>query len=155
VQGLTTKRNLPLTGRAALPNRRGFLFLVQFYKEYYYWEDYLNGMYDIPKQKDIDTLVSLAIYMLTNKELFKSTCLILLDKWHISSAVNLTNKQCNRRAWLGQACCSFKFKVPETCTRIAWGMLTDNQQDEANKIAETIINHFESNYECQNTKLRI
>ncbi|CAB4165180.1 hypothetical protein UFOVP916_64 [uncultured Caudovirales phage] len=125
----------------------------QIYHPYNLWEDYINGMYKFPKQQDEEKYILLAIEMLTNKELFLNTCKEVLINWTISSSVNLTNKQCNRKAWLGQASCNFKYKVPEICTRIAWGKLSIEQQNEANKIAEQVINSFELNYEKQDTEL--
>jgi hypothetical protein len=110
-------------------------------------------MYEFPKQKDEQKYISLAIDVLTNNTLFFNICKEVLINWKISSRVNLTNKQCNRKAWLGQACCNFKYKVPEICTRIAWGKLSINQQNEANKIAEQVINSFELNYEKKDTEL--
>lgn len=128
--------------------------MKQFYAEYIYWEDYINGMYEIPKNTD-EKLVLLAIELLSNKELFLNICIEVVKNWVISSKVNLTNKNCNRKAWLGQASCSFKYKIPEIYTRIAWNRLTEIQQIEANKIAEKVINNFETNYESKNKKLYI
>lgn len=127
--------------------------MKQFYKEYIYWEDYINGMYDLHKKEDEDYLVSNAIKLLTRKDLFLDTCKNVVLNWKISSMVNLTNKQCNRKAWLGQASCSFKYKVPESCTRIAWGKLSLIDKVEANKIAQSVINSFELNYERKDIKL--
>jgi hypothetical protein len=31
--------------------------------------------------------------------------------------VNLSNTNCNRRAWLGQAACCYRFSVPGFCSR--------------------------------------
>ena len=120
--------------------------MKQFFKEYNYWEDYINGMYEFPKQKDEEIFINLAMEMLSNKDLFLNTCKEVLINWTISSKVNFTNKQCNRKAWLGQAACNYKYKVPEICTRTAWGKLSIEQQNEANKIAEKIIISFEFNY---------
>ena len=127
--------------------------MKQYFEQYTFWEDYLNGMYEIPLKSDGDGLVILSIKMLTDKELFLSTCKDILINWPISTMVNLTNKQCNRRAWLGQAACNYRFKVPEICTRIAWSKLTPIQQFEASLIAEKIIINFEMNYEKENTEL--
>jgi hypothetical protein len=127
--------------------------MKQFYSEYENWEDFKNGMYNIPEYKNEDRLVSLAIELLTDNELFLNTCKLILKEWPISSKVNLTNTGCNRRAWLGQAACCYKFNVPEMCTRIAWGKMSMNQQSIANSIADKIINSFEVNYERQNTEL--
>ena len=127
--------------------------MKQFYKEYYYWEDYINGMYNIPKVIEQKKYILLSIKMLSNEDLFLETCKEVLINWKISTKVNLTNKQCNRKAWLGQASCNFKYKVPEICTRFAWKELSINQQQKANKIAELIINNFELNYEKKDIEL--
>lgn len=127
--------------------------MYQYFENYIYWEDYINGMYDFPKKEDEILLISLAIEMLTNNELFLNTCKEILIDWTISSRVNLTNKQCNRKAWLGQAACNYKFNVPEILTRIAWGKLSDIQKYNADAIALKIINHFELSYENKNNKL--
>ena len=87
------------------------------------------------------------------KELFLNTCIEVIENWTISTKVNLTNKQCNRKAWLGQASCNYKYKVPEILTRIAWSKLDIIQQYEANEIAQKVINSYELNYEKKDTKL--
>lgn len=127
--------------------------ITPFFAEYTVWEDYLNGMYDPYDIGNEEQFVTYAAEVLVNKSLFKKTCLELLEAWPISSKVNLTNQSCNRRAWLGQAACSFKYKVPEICTRMAWSRLTDMQRYEANKIADSIINFFEKNYEKESKRL--
>ena len=127
--------------------------MKQYYKEYYYWEDYINGMYEMDNIKNESELISLAINMLSNKELFLNTCIEVIENWTISTKVNLTNKQCNRKAWLGQASCNYKYKVPEILTRIAWSKLDIIQQYEANEIAQKVINSYELNYEKKDTKL--
>jgi len=125
--------------------------MERFYKEYYYWEDYINGMYDLIDNENY--YIQKSIELLKNESLFLNTCLDVLKNWNISSKVNLTNKNNNRQAWLGQACCSYLYKSNEICTRIAWSQLTDEQRFKANKIADIIINHFELNYENKNHKL--
>lgn len=127
--------------------------MKRYYKEYIYWEDYLNGMYNIPndKQKDIEVLNSIKI--LSNENIFLETCLKVIKQWKISTKINLTNKSCNRQAWLGQACCSYLYKSTELSTREAWMQLTEIQRQNANKIADKIIKHFELNYENKTEKL--
>lgn len=125
----------------------------QFFKEFHYWEDYINGMYRIEKNKNESELINLSILMLTDLKLFEKTCSDVLINWTISSRVNLTNKQCNRKAWLGHACCNYKFNVPEILTRTAWGALNNIQQIEANNVAQKFINTFELNYEKQDKEL--
>jgi hypothetical protein len=127
--------------------------MEQVFEHYEKWEDFKNGMYNIPKSEDEEKYCLLAMELLSNKEMFLGACKNVLSKWKISSKVNLTNTGCNRRAWLGQASCNLIHNVPETCTRMAWARLTDQQQFDANTIAEMVINSFEVNYERQDSEI--
>lgn len=124
----------------------------RYYKEYYYWEDYLNGMYSAENPEDKEKINS-CINLLSDCELFLETCKKVVDVWKISSKVNLTNKKTNRQAWLGQASCSFLYNTTELQTRNAWSKLTELQRFNANLIADKIIKNFELNYENKNYKL--
>jgi hypothetical protein len=117
--------------------------MKQFYKEYFYWEDYLNGMYEIPKKQDEEMYTKLALELLSNTDSFLITCKHVVSNWVISTKVNLTNTNCNRKAWLGQAACNYKYKVPETCTRLELSKLSIEQQYKANSIADRIILEYE------------
>lgn len=123
--------------------------MKQFYAKYTDWEDYKNGMYDIVDKDIKDDLILKSIDLLKDNELFYNTMLNILRDWKISTKVNLTNKECNRLAWLGQAACSYNHKCPELLTRIAWGKLTDQERNKANRIANKII----KKYETENRKL--
>ena len=125
----------------------------QFYSHYENWEDFKNGMYCIEKKENEQTLINNAIVMLSDDAMFYETCKELLKVWTVSVKVNLTNKQCNRKAWLGQAACNYKFKTPEILTRIAWGKLSNIQRYHADQVALQIINHFELSYENKNNQL--
>lgn len=126
----------------------------QFFAPFIYWEDYRNGMYDYPNsEEEKGEQITNAIKVLSDKNLFDEVCKSVLTEWKISSKVNLTNISCNRQAWLGQAACSYKFQITETCTRIAWGLLSEQQRIEANLIADKWIKIFEKNYERENRKI--
>ena len=129
------------------------LFINQYFSHYETWEDYKNGMYSIEKKENEQQLVNNAIILLSDNNMFYEICKELLLKWTVSSKVNLTNKQCNRKAWLGQAACNLKFNVPEILTRVAWGQLSISKRYCADDVALKIINHFELSYENKNTKL--
>lgn len=121
--------------------------MKQFYAPYTDWEDFKNGMYEITFEGYFDELVYNAESMLKDCDLFRNTCLLILKNWPVASKVNLTNKNCNRQAWLGQAACNYHFGVIETLTRIAWKNITEEQRIGANKIADQIIRYFELTYE--------
>ena len=125
----------------------------QFFAKYEFWEDFQNGMYDQFKPDQEEGLILKAIDILTSEKLFLAACKSVILTWPISSKVNLTNTGCNRKAWLGHASCSLIHKVPEVCTRKAWGRMSEEQQVRANKIAQIVINSFELEYEKQNNTL--
>lgn len=128
--------------------------MKQFFAPFLEWEDYENGMYDIPNfEEEKGKQITNAIKVLSDKNLFDEICKCILSEWVVSSKVNLTNISCNRKAWLGQAACSYKFDVTETCTRIAWSLLSEQQRIEANLVADKWIKTFESNYERENRKI--
>lgn len=118
--------------------------LKRIYKPYTLWEDYLNGMYDYSKSDNDSILIEKACKLLSNETLFFNTCLNVLDNWKISSDVNLSNVSQNRKAWLGQAACCFKYKVPEILTRFAWSEINEEQRIKANNVAQKIISIYEA-----------
>lgn len=127
--------------------------IKQFFCEYTKWEDFINGMYEIPEKKDVEEYVNSSISLLSNPDFFYKISNNVLNQWPISTKVNLTNTGCNRRAWLGQASCCLLYKSPEICTRIAWSKLSVFQQNNANNVADIVIKIFEKKYEKENTKI--
>ena len=126
----------------------------QVYSEYTFWEDYNNGMYDTRYNlEQEEELIAKSISLLTNPNLFLTVCYDVVLFWDVATKINLTNVNCNRRAWLGQAACNYYYKVPEILTRRAWSQLSETQRNEANKIADKIIKIFERNYEKKDRKL--
>ena len=118
--------------------------MEQIYIEYEKWEDYLCGMYNSNDVFDKDKKVIESINLLSNTNDFYETCQTILIEWKNASDVNLSNRNQNRKAWLGAAACMYKCKAPEYLTRIAWGLLNKDVQDKANKIAEKIIQEYET-----------
>jgi hypothetical protein len=117
--------------------------MKQIYEQYQKWEDYNAGMYALNDVRDKDILVFNAVSLLSNPNLFYETMQKLIIDWKVSTDVNLSNKNQNRRAWLGAAACMYKYKVPEYLTRVAWGLLNKEVQDTANNIANKIILEYE------------
>lgn len=121
--------------------------MKQIYKQYHLWEDYKNGMYDLFEASDIE--IQKGVSLLSNTDLFFNTCLEILDNWVISCDVNLTNLSINRKAWLGQASCNYKYKLNELAVRKCWALLSNEQRYKANIVADKII----SIYEAKNKKI--
>ena len=119
--------------------------MIQIYYKYTEWEDFQNGMFET-KLKNEETLIDKAVELLSNEEMFFEVSLKVLDKWGVSSDVNLSNKNSNRQSWIGQAACCYAFKVPETLTRKAWNSLDNITKIKANLIADKIIKIYERKY---------
>jgi hypothetical protein len=118
--------------------------MVQVYHDYLLWEDYKNGMYDISQKENESELINNAISLLSNENEFYNVCINVITNWEICTSVNLTNVYCNRRAWLGQSACNYKYGVPEILTRVAWGKLDNTTQLKANNVADKIIRIYET-----------
>ena len=133
-----------------------FLFVKQFFTHFENWEDYKGGMYSCTwtNEQEYDLRLK-AKTLLTNSMEFTKTIKLVFRDWAICTKQNLTNVSCNRRAWIGQASCCYKYGVPELITRMAWGELSEMEMNEANRVADIMIKHYELNYENENIKLHI
>jgi hypothetical protein len=131
--------------------------MKQIYIHYEKWEDFLNGMYDDSKKENEEYLVSMAKYVLSNNIIFYLSIENILKKWKNSVDVNLSNRNCNRRAWLGAAACNYLYGCPEYITRIAWSKISPQDQQKANHIAEIFIRKYEEKdkgvYKCLGAKM--
>ena len=116
----------------------------RIYHRYELWEDYKAGMYE--------TKISNAMFfelaeksrkLLSNPDEFFNVAISVLNNWKFASDENLSNKSCNRRAWIGQSACCYKYSSPEICTREAWSKMTVTEQYLADKIADKIIKLYE------------
>ena len=73
-----------------------------------------------------DVLINKSIELLSDSDMFLEVCKKVVKDWPVSTAVNLTNLSCNRRAWLGQASCCFNHGATELITRELWGVNMEN-----------------------------
>jgi len=118
--------------------------MKRIFYPYNEWEDYKAGMYRLPSVQDSATQVQESVDLLASSSIFYGVALGMISDWSISAAVNLSNKSRNRQAWLGQASCCFSHKSSEHQTKEAWHLLTKEQQDSANQVADEIIAFWES-----------
>jgi len=118
--------------------------MKQIFHPYYLWEDYRNGFWRETAINEKSKLIQDAMYILINESECERAMRNVIYQWPRSTEMNLSNREQNRRSWLGQAACCIQKNVPEDLTRIAWNQLTDEQKLRANKIAEKIIKEWES-----------
>lgn len=125
--------------------------MKRIYHPYTEWEDFKNGMYAYSESPLDKVLIQNAIKLLSDPLEFENAAMEVVSVWIKCAENNMTNTSCNRRAWLGQAACCFKYRVPELLTRQAWGRMGVEKRNEANNIAAKIIKY----YEGKNKKLHI
>ena len=118
--------------------------MKQIFEHYEKWEDFKNGMFDITKKDNETELIKNAESLLKDEAQFYNTSIEMINKWVISSSVNLSHVSCNRKAWIGQAACSYLYSCPEILTRIAWKNISETERIKANNIADKIISIYET-----------
>lgn len=109
------------------------------YHHYSIREDWKYGMYENNKGKD---KIKEASMLLWSESLYDSM-LRVINEWVISSDENMTNVSQNRQAYLWQAACCIEYGLSWDMTIKARQMLSKDQQDRANKIADDIIRLYE------------
>lgn len=106
------------------------------------WEDWNAGSYAL-RSDDPTGQRARSVALLGDADDFEDAARGMLQEWAYAAEVNLTNRECNRRAWVGQAACCFDHDAPEFIVRQAWGLLTPEQRNAANRAADRVIAEWE------------
>lgn len=112
--------------------------MERIFHHYNKWEDFHAGMYDESKEGRKER-VKQAASILGTPSICRKAMEKVIAEWTIATEYNLSNAEINRKAWLGQAACSCYAGIHEDETREAWGIMTESQRTEANRIAASII----------------
>ena len=112
--------------------------MERIFHHYNKWEDYHAGMYDECKDGRQER-VKKAAYILGTPQICREAMEMVIAEWELATEYNLSNDGINRKAWLGQAACCCYSGIHEDETREAWGILTEEQRTEANRIAASLI----------------
>ena len=127
--------------------------LTRVWHPYTSWEEFPAGMWSRIHGEERAELLRQAIEFTGDHILYGSWMLKVAEQWPISCEHNLTGTGINRRAWTGHAACCLAIGCPEDITREAWGHLTQQQQDDANRAADRAIHAWEQAYEGQDTSV--
>jgi hypothetical protein len=112
------------------------LKIKRVYHHFTNMEEYQGNMWkQIPVEQRRDMIIKSRDLML-DIPAFKAAMFKAVDIWPNSSAANLSASVINHQAWLGHAGCAVNHDAPEDLTRLAWAMLTKDQQDLANIAAD-------------------
>lgn len=119
--------------------------MKRIWHPYTSWEDYKAGMWRTVSGKEKAYLLQKAIIFTGNAALYGEWMLKVIDAWPIGCEHNFTDTSINRRAWVGHAACCMAINCPESVTREAWKHLNQQQQDDANAVADIAIKTWEHN----------
>lgn len=116
------------------------------YHHYERWEDWKHGLYRINSKINDPILITKSIKLLRNLDNLYEMMKKVSKEWKYATEENLSNINRNRQAWLGQAACCLNHGAPENLTKEAWHKLTENEQNQANAIADRVIKEWENLY---------
>lgn len=114
------------------------------YFHYEQWECFRNGMWRIVRGDERKANASAAADLMRDLHRFRQAMFTVVNEWRISCLQNLTARNVNRIAWLGQAGCCVGVGSPEENTRIGWYLLTQEEKDAANSAAAEILAYWEA-----------
>jgi len=119
--------------------------MERIYHRYEYWEDYKAGFYNNISGINKDLMIKKVVELFSSSELTNQYMNLVIEKWKYSCEHNLTNISLNRIAYLGQSACCLYAGVPSSITMEAWRLVSEENRNNANKIALSIISNYDKN----------
>lgn len=120
----------------------------RIYFHYEELEEYKAGMWVRHTGETRKEFVGCAARLMRQPEKFMDAMRSVLDLWPKSCLHNLTSLDSNRIAWLGHAGCCVSTGSTEECTRVAWHTLTNDEQDEANRVAAEVLEIWDEDHKA-------
>ena len=120
--------------------------MKRIYHHYCKWEDYPNGFYDNLSGKNKDYLKLKVVELFSSQELTETYMKKVIDEWIYSCEQNLSNDSMNKIAYLGQAACCIYANIPSTITMDAWHLVSKENRDKSDMIADKLIKEWEVKY---------
>jgi len=111
------------------------------YHPFHEWEEVEANMWGEVKNRSAYLKKSIAFT--SDHKKYGRFMLRVINEWPISCENALTDKNLNRRAWIGHAATALALACPEDITREAWGHLTNEQRTLANREADRAISIWE------------
>ena len=123
----------------------------RIYHPFWTWEDI--GMWRDVSAKDCRAMLEPAIRFTGDARAYGAAMLRVLDECPLACEHNLTERSMNQQAWIGHAAAYLAHGFPEYLTREAWGLLTQQQRDEANAMADRAINEWKQRTASEDRRL--
>lgn len=113
--------------------------MVRIYHPYWMWEDFKAGFYDNVSGERKKEMLNKVVELFSDPALTKEYMIKVIDEWVFSCQHNLSNESLNRIAYIGQGACCLYAKVPSTITMEAWSLVSKENQKQADKIAQDVL----------------
>ncbi len=110
------------------------------------WEDYKFNFYGGQNFEHDKSLQKYAD-LLKDLHKFETALKVIIKEWKYSMEHNLSNKDMNRIAYLGQAANAYVNKVPSAVSMGGYNLLTSDEQIAADRLAEKYLNLWLESYE--------
>lgn len=123
--------------------------MKRVYHDFTKLEEALAGMWRIVNGPERLDYRDRAAELMRDPEAFKNAMRKAITQWPRSCEHNLSAKNMNRLAWTGHAGCCIELESPEECTRLGWHLLNQHEQDEANRVAQEVVDEWEELYTRQ------
>lgn len=111
---------------------------------YQEWEEVVHNMWGTVE--DRAAYLRWAIFFTADHQLYGIYMSRVAREWEVSCENALTDPNINRKAWIGHAACALAGGCPEDIVREAWGHLTSEQRELANRQAKRVIQEWEEHY---------
>jgi len=111
------------------------------------WEDFRHNFYggleDAPnKEQSLETYAGL----LKDLGRFEAALQRIVSEWPYACEHNLTNKNMNRIAYMGQAACALEYRIPHYISCSGYNLLTPEEQAAADAMAQKYIDIWEARH---------
>ena len=93
-------------------------------------------------KEDEESILKLAVEFTGNWQEYGESMKQVVYLWPRTMLNSLTNNSINQRAFVGHCACCLKHGIPEYITRSAWKHLTDQQRNDADEIAQKVIDSW-------------
>lgn len=119
--------------------------MKRIYHPYWLWEEFQNGFYESYSKKDFDIKKEKIVELFSCSEKTSHFMRRVINEFPYSCEHNFTNTSMNRIAFLGQCAALLYCNSPSELTMKSWSFVPEKFQNQANLIAEEIINNYVEN----------
>lgn len=120
--------------------------LERVFHHYQDLEEYHAGMWKIVRGVERRNNIDAAADLMRCPGEFKEAMRQAVQEWPKSCEHALTSEDSNRIAWLGHAGCCIATGSPEENTRAGWHTLSQQEQDDANRVAGEVLAEWQASY---------